>query len=133
MQRSKQHALMFLLGVFLSGGAVGFTADRVIVRDRMRDCARWGAPNGMRGRLSQDLDLSDAQLASLDRILDERHRQMAVILAPVRPRMDSVGDAAREQIRGMLSPEQRAKFDAIQQERDEAERERRDRAAGGKR
>jgi hypothetical protein len=30
MQRSKQQALMFLLGAVLVGGAVGFSADRYI-------------------------------------------------------------------------------------------------------
>ena len=35
MESSKQHALMFLLGAVLVGGALGFTADRVIARDHV--------------------------------------------------------------------------------------------------
>ena len=33
MQRSKNLAMMFLLGAVLVGGALGFTADRVWTRD----------------------------------------------------------------------------------------------------
>ena len=116
MQRSKQHALMFLLGVFLTGGAVGFTADRVMVRDRIRECARSGAWKGMRARLDEDLALSNAQRASLDRILDDRHRQVTALLAPVRPKMDSASEATRLQIRAILGPDQQAKFDALHRE-----------------
>ena len=112
MQRSKQHALMFLLGVFVTGGAVGFTADRVIVRDRIRDCAASSNARSMRDRMNEELGLSGDQRASLDRILDERHRQMSAVLTPVRPQMDSVSGAARQQIRAILTAEQRTKFDA---------------------
>lgn len=111
MQRSKQHALMFLLGVFLAGGAVGFSADRVMVRDRMQRCSRWGDQQGVRSRIADDLRLSDDQQASLDRIIDEKHRQMTAILRPVRPQMDSVSALTRVQIRAMLTDEQRVKFD----------------------
>jgi hypothetical protein len=34
MQRSRSLALMFLLGALLVGGALGFTADRVLTGDR---------------------------------------------------------------------------------------------------
>ena len=30
MDRSKGYAMMFLLGAFIAGGALGFTADRVM-------------------------------------------------------------------------------------------------------
>lgn len=116
MQPTKQNALMFLLGIFLTGGAVGFTADRMLVRDEIRSCAHGGNLRGMRGRLDEHLGLSAEQRAQLDRILDDKHRQMAVLLAPVRPRMDSVSSAARAQIRATLTPEQRQKFDRFHRE-----------------
>ena len=115
MQRSKQHALMFLLGVFLTGSAVGFTADRVLVRERIRSCAK-GDQRAMRARLSEDLQLSAAQRASIDRILDEKHRQMSVLLAPARPQMDSISEVARTQIRAILTPAQRADFEKLHRE-----------------
>ena len=115
MQRSKQHALMFLLGVFLTGGALGFTADRVLVRDRIRDCPR-GDQRTMRARIGEDLGLSAEQRASLDRILDEKHRQMSALLAPVRPQMDSISEVTRTQIRAILTPAQQAEFDTFQRE-----------------
>ena len=115
MQRSKQHALMFLLGVFLTGGAVGFTADRMLVRERIRGCAR-GDQRAMRARMADDLKLSAEQRASLDRILDEKHRQISLLLAPVRPRMDSISEATRTQIRVILTPAQQADFDKLHRE-----------------
>jgi hypothetical protein len=115
LQRSKQHALMFLLGVFLTGGALGFTADRVLVRERIRDCQR-GDQRAMRTRMGDDLGLSAEQRASLDRILDEKHRQMSVLLAPVRPRMDSISAATRTQIRAILTPAQQADFEKLHRE-----------------
>ena len=136
MQRSKYLALLFLLGTATASYAVGFTSERVLGRDRARECTRGGEQRAMRTRLGEELELTADQRAALDRILDERHRQMSVILAPVRPRMDSVGDATREQIRGILSAEQREKFDAMQREREQAEateRARAERAAGGAR
>jgi Spy/CpxP family protein refolding chaperone len=108
---------MFLLGVFLTGGAVGFTADRVVLGDRIRNCTQWGGgQKSMRDRLADDLCLSDAQRAELDRISDERHRQMSALLAPVRPQMDSISEATRGQIRAMLTPEQRVTFEKIHRE-----------------
>ena len=115
MQRSKQHALMFLLGVFLTGGAVGFTVDRAMVRERIRDCPR-GDQRAMRARLGDELELTAEQRTSIDRILDEKHRQMSVLLAPARPQMDSISEATRVQIRAILTPAQRADFDELQRE-----------------
>ncbi len=56
MQRSKQQALMFLLGAVLVGGVLGFSADRVIA-DKQK---HWGP----RRRMYRDLKLSDAQRVS---------------------------------------------------------------------
>jgi hypothetical protein len=113
MQRSKYLALLLLLGTATASYALGFTSERVMGRDRLRECGRRGDQRAMRARLGEDLALSAEQRASLDRILDERHRQMDVVLAPVRPRMDSISEATRAQIRGMLAPGQRTKFDEL--------------------
>jgi hypothetical protein len=41
MERSKGYAVMFLLGAFVAGGALGFTADRVIDVDRAHTDKEW--------------------------------------------------------------------------------------------
>ena len=44
MDRSKGYALMFLLGAFLAGGALGFSADRVIREGHRREMRGPRAP-----------------------------------------------------------------------------------------
>ena len=112
MQRSKHLAMMFLLGAVLVGGALGFTADRVWMKDTPNN-----DPRASRALLSERLDLNAAQRAALDSILDERHRQFDSLLKPIRPQMDSIRMRSRAQIRALLTtPEQRERFEAILRE-----------------
>jgi len=112
MQRSKHLAMMFLLGAVLVGGALGFTADRVWMKD-----ASCNDPRASRALLSDRLDLNTAQRAALDSILDDRHRQFDSLFKPIRPQMDSIRLRSRAQIRALLTtPEQRERFEAILRE-----------------
>ena len=113
MRQSKQLALMFLLGALLVGGALGFAADRAVVR---RQSPRWGDPRAMRTLFSNELALDDQQRSALDTILDWKHDRFTALLRPVRPQLDSVSDSANARIRLMLKPDQRQKFDALHQE-----------------
>jgi hypothetical protein len=112
MQSSKQQAMMFLLGAVLVGGALGFTADRVILRDQM--CT--AEPRDLRGLLSQRLALTPDQEHKVDSILDDRHKRYEVALAPIQESLDSVKLRARAQIRVLLSEEQVPKFDELVRE-----------------
>ena len=112
MQRSKHLAMMFLLGAVLVGGALGFTADRVWMKEP--SCAD---PRASRALLSDRLDLDAAQRAALDSILDDRHRQFDSLFKPIRPQMDSIRMRSRAQIRALLTtPEERERFEAILRE-----------------
>jgi len=109
MQRSKNLAMMFLLGAVLVGGALGFTADRVWMRD-----AACSDPRASRALLYDRLALNADQRAAWDSILDDRHRQFDSLLTPIKPQMDSIRTRSRAQLRALLAtPEQRAKYDAI--------------------
>jgi Spy/CpxP family protein refolding chaperone len=110
MQRSKNLAVMFLLGAVLVGGALGFTADRMMMRDQLR--ARENSPRG-RLRLADRLQLDSAQSAKVDSLLDDRRRHLDLIMATVRDQLDSVRMRSTDQIRLILTDEQRAKFDAL--------------------
>lgn len=110
MQRSKQQALMFLLGAVLVGGVLGFSAERVL-----------GHANGhrvwaSRERMYDDLELTPTQRASMDSTIDARHRQIEAILQPIKPQLDSVRSSAHEQFRRILTAEQWAKFEAREQQ-----------------
>jgi hypothetical protein len=99
MQRSKQQALMFLLGAVLVGGVLGFSANRVL-GERSRS---W-AP---RQRMYADLGLSDAQRTTMDSLLDDRNCQISLVMKPVRPQLDSIKAAAHQQVLQILTPRQR--------------------------
>jgi Spy/CpxP family protein refolding chaperone len=106
MQRSKQQAVMFLFGAVLVGGALGFTADRVITAERPVE-----APKGFRQRFYEQLELTTVQRQSVDSILDARHRQIDATWQPIRPKLDSIKENARMQIRRVLTPDQRQRFE----------------------
>jgi hypothetical protein len=103
MQRSKQQALMFLLGAVLVGGVLGFSADHVL-----NDKPKHWVP---RMRMYDDLGLSAAQRTSMDSVLDERNCQIGALMKPVRPQLDSIKAAAHQQVVQILTPEQRQLLD----------------------
>jgi Spy/CpxP family protein refolding chaperone len=105
MQRSKQQALMFLLGAVLVGGVLGFSAERVMLHTS-KDHS-WAA----RTTMYDDLDLSLAQRAAMDSVIDEKNRRVDSLLKPVKPQIDSVRANARTQFYRIFAPEQRAKFE----------------------
>jgi Spy/CpxP family protein refolding chaperone len=109
MQRSKQQALMFLLGAVLVGGVLGFSADRVLTRDKPRD---WTP----RVRMYEDLGLTQEQRSRMDSLLDDRSCQISAVMKPVRAQVDSIRESAHQQILQMLTPEQREKFELRRQE-----------------
>jgi Spy/CpxP family protein refolding chaperone len=119
MQRSKQQALMFLLGALLVGALLGFSANRFL------GDVRADTPAAKRQAMYDDLQLTTAQRAAMDSLLDQRHCQMARTLATVEPRLDSIRASARAQMDRLLTPEQRARLDARRAKwRKQGERER---------
>ena len=119
MQRSKWYALLFLLGAFVAGAAIGVAADRAMRHGRP------GAhgPRSPLDRMARDLNLTTAQRAAFDTILENREKQMRQLFAPIRPQMDSlmalskgVRDSTHEQLRRVLTPQQRETFDKMHEE-----------------
>ena len=105
MQRSKQQALMFLLGAVLVGGVVGFSAERVM-RNANKDHS-WAARTAM----YDDLELTPAQRTAMDSVIDEKNRRVDSLLKPVRPQIDSVRANTRAQFYRIFTPAQREKFE----------------------
>ena len=110
MQRSKALALIALLGALIVGGAVGFTADRVLGRD---PCRNPGDRAAMRRYLADELELTPTQRVAVDSILDKRHRDMSAVIAPVKPQLDSIRSAARAEINKLLDDRQRRRFQQL--------------------
>lgn len=116
MQRSKQQALVFLLGAVLIGGALGFSADRVFGRGPGTHWAR-------RQAFYDDLGLTKAQRLTMDSLLEARNCQISAVMKPVRPQLDSIRDAAHKQVLQILTPSQRNKLERKRKEMDARERE----------
>lgn len=108
--RPKSLALMFLLGAFLTGGAVGFAADRVMGRGMPEQL---GAERDVRDDLAKELSLSAEQRSAVDSILDWRRERYRVLMTEVRPTLDSARDSARILIAGVLNPSQTTAFWAL--------------------
>lgn len=135
MERSKGYALMFLLGAFIAGGALGFTADRVI--DARREHGR--GPRAYRQRMAEELKLTPQQQVSIDSLIEQKHRQIVALYKPVQPQLDSlarqarvVSDSTHAQIKRLLTEEQGRKLDEMRANarRELAERRGRDTLGG---
>ena len=127
MQRSRQQAVMFLLGAVLVGGVLGFSADRVIASEKAKSSHGWPS----RPRMYEDLALTQQQQQQMDSLLDERNCQIGAVMKPVRPQIDSIRMRARQQIFGVLTAEQRTALElriAEQAKKDSAQKVRRDSA-----
>jgi len=105
MQRSKQQALMFLLGAVLVGGVLGFSADRVLGHDR------FAAQYGPRARFYDELGLSRPQRATLDSLAVEKDCEIRTLLKPMKPQLDSVQASFKTETRRVYTPAQLAKVE----------------------
>jgi Spy/CpxP family protein refolding chaperone len=121
MTRTKGLALATYLAAIVAGAAIGVTVDRWVLREQL--VRQWDDPRAMRTRLADELKLDAAQRTALDSILDTRNRTFDALMAPMRPRLDSVSTNAREQIRQLLTPEQRTVYDQMQRDRENARRQ----------
>jgi len=117
MDRTKGYALMFLLGAFIAGGALGFSADRAIRGGRSHELRGFRA---YRQRIAEELKLTPPQQASMDSLMEQRHRQIMALYKPLKPQLDSiavlarvVSDSTHEQIKRLLNPDQQVKFDKM--------------------
>ena len=117
MNRTKGYALMFLLGAFLAGGALGFSADRAFRGDHGREQR---GSRAYRQRMAEELKLTPAQQRSVDSLIEQKHRQILALYKPVKPQLDSiailsrvVSDSTHAQIKRLLNPEQQKKLDEM--------------------
>lgn len=109
MERSKLLAAAFLAGAFTLGATVGFGFDRSIAGVDVPPPPASAA--SAYADFATELALTPEQKAAVDSILDERHRVIDSLLAPVRPQMQAARDGAQREIAARLSPEQREKYE----------------------
>ena len=106
-RRDKGIAIAFLFGALLVGGGLGFTADRLARGAIMPSRAE------LRDQFARTVQLTTAQRSAVDSILDRRNRDLDSALGPLRPRLDSIRERARQEIRQRLDPAQRKAFETF--------------------
>jgi Spy/CpxP family protein refolding chaperone len=116
MQRSKSLAMVFLLGVFLAGGAAGFAANQVAGPEKRCKSDR----ASYRERFATELGLSASQRQVVDSLMEVQRTQVRALYSPMRPQLDSIGrsrdsifEDTQRQLRLLLTPEQQARFERM--------------------
>lgn len=118
-----RRAIVFLFAIFLLGVVVGALGER-LVEQRWR----WGHRSWREQRakvverFTKELALSTDQRDRFARILDETGDRYRKLSEQVRPQYEEIRQSARQRIRAILSPEQRAKFEEIVRKIDEERR-----------
>ena len=84
--RPKSVALVFLLGAFVAGSAIGYAANRTLTTARSRPTLNQTA---LRDQLQAKLKLSPAQRAFVDSAYDWRQARRRELEVPIRPALDS--------------------------------------------
>jgi len=107
MQQSKSLAVMFLLGAFLAGGALGFVADRAVTK---RPYARDFNRRDMRAEFARELRLSETQQRSIDSVFAWRSAREQEVRKLYKPVFDSILDSSRVLINARLDTTQQRLF-----------------------
>lgn len=148
--RGKVTAVAVLISVFMAGGLTAAAVIQVVraadgapeagtpsVRPRggmgpgmgqgmgpgagpMRGGGPGLAPMAMSRRMSQRLGLDQRQEEAIREILDRRHRVSDSIMRRVAPELRAQIDSMQAEIRRVLRPEQRERFDRLREEGREA-------------
>lgn len=106
--RPKSLAILIMLGAFLTGGAVGYAADRAMLT--RPEPPRPTDERTMREELARELALRPDQQPIVDSIWEWRRGRYREIMAPVRPALDAVRDSMRAVIMNTLDSTQQAAF-----------------------
>jgi Spy/CpxP family protein refolding chaperone len=112
---------------FVVGGLAGAAFDRILTGETVR---REAPRSEQRAHVIDQVEMTEAQRATIDAILERRSERMKAAWAEISPRLEAITDSARLEIMEVLTPEQRAEY----QERLDArirEREVRRRAESG--
>jgi len=110
MQRTKQQALMFVLGAALVGGALGFSADRYLAHEKV------ASQYGPRPKFYDELGLSDQQRKALDSLVFARDCEARAMLAPHDSAMKAIRMRFSAQRDSIFTKEQKALFDKLREE-----------------
>jgi len=121
------------LGLLAAVAALGFAAG-AFTRTGSATAAPidWRERCSYSGMLHDRLGLTDIQRDSLRALMRSQRPAMRALMAPMQPQVDSMRNNMRVEIRALLTPEQRVRYDSmIAREREDRNRGDSGRAAPG--
>ena len=116
-----RRAYLYFALTFLLGALVGATCTYYYAWSH----GHWRRPYNRTtfiNHLTRDLDLSATQVQQLNQILDGSTGKFRAAQEQADSQLNAIRQETRSQIRQILSPQQSAKFDALQQRWDERRR-----------
>lgn len=110
-----QGLIQWAIPAFALGLIAGVLVDRGAVRHYPGAPFRWsarpgrfgGVPPRFRDRMARDLDLSDAQRARIDTIMQRQVGEFRALQAEMHPRFEAILSHTRVEIDSVLTPDQR--------------------------
>lgn len=112
LRRARLLSAALLVVVFVAGTLVGAAMDRAIGDDGHRR-----GRHGMEAEMLERLRLDERQEADVEAILERRRSEAAVIWSEVKPRLNQVLAATRDDLTRVLTPEQLEEYDRMMAER----------------
>jgi flagellar biosynthesis GTPase FlhF len=126
MRRSKLILAVYLLGVFLSGGVVGFFVHQLYRIHSVSAKAVPCDPNEYRRKYVEEmrsrLSLQEDQVQQLNAILDSTRLRYREFRAQHRPELNAIQEEQASKIRSMLSEPQKAEYEKMRAEREQHSR-----------
>ena len=120
--KSRTSATLLLILTFLLGAVAGSVGYYLLVAHMIvpgpRSAGR-SSPHDIAEELATGLSLNGEQKEKLKEIIQQSRERYRALSVQFRPQYDNVRNEARQQIRQILTEEQRARFEKIVQEIDE--------------
>jgi Spy/CpxP family protein refolding chaperone len=108
---------LVLVLTFLAGGLAGAAWDRFHRHGDESRGGRGGGPRHFVEMLKHRYHLTDQQAQRIDVIVARRRPRVDSLMATVQPQLRAAFDSTNAEIRVVLTPRQRAKFDQDQERR----------------
>jgi Spy/CpxP family protein refolding chaperone len=118
MKNAKQ--ILCILLIFLLGAASGGLAMHIVYKSKMETFLRGdrkAREEMLLNRLTRRLDLDSRQREQVRAIVGQTHAEMDNIRKQYRPQMEAVLEKSRAEMRQILRPDQREKFEQFIQKR----------------